>query len=317
MARAFFECFERNLGRISDLVEPKAVQRVLSSRRLESAHLKALLSHECAAVHVLSFMSPHAAASLAQRLVARDATATSSRPSSWEVANGRGMESSDVRAVGGIPFAMAMDSARRDPSQRDEYFRRASEEILWLRGLGVGAEIEGECTPVLSPLDRLRLELDEAWPAGATLLKDQATGLPFLPGIGRIMEGPTRWADGFCHVDDLAPMGSSGGLFSANIYLEMPPVGGNLQVWPVAWQRRYDFYRHASLLSGLTTPDEGGQRALRRAFPKPLELAPRPGDLVILCAQRPHAVQGFPLGRRVSLQSFITHKEGKPLTIDN
>ena len=108
----------------------------------------------------------------------------------------------------------------------------------------------------------------------------------------------------------------------ANVYLEVPPVGGELHVWPLSWRSRWDFYRHAATLSLLTTPDEEAQRRLRRAFSaaavEPLRLLPQPGDLVLICVQRPHAVQGFPFGNRVSLQSFLTHQGAdKSIVIDN
>lgn len=93
---------------------------------------------------------------------------------------------------------------------------------------------------------------------------------------------------------------------------------------------------------------------LRQRLPPPRTLHLAVGDLVLLCAQRPHAVQvggrqracwqqeraggasrqqrhhlgpcvclpacpvqGFPLGTRVSVQSFITHKKASPLSLDN
>ena len=83
---------------------------------------------------------------------------------------------------------------------------------------------------------------------------------------------------------------------------------------------RWDFYRHAATLAALTAPpgaDAAGQQRLRASLPPPLRVRPEPGDLVLLCVQRPHAVQGFPLGERASLQSFITHKAGEPLRLES
>lgn len=127
-------------------------------------------------------------------------------------------------------------------------------------------------------------------------------------------------SEGFIHVDDLAPLSPTQGLFSANIYLGLPPTGGELHIFNLAFWTRWQFYANAQTLSLLTLPDQQAQHLLRSKLMKlspPLKLRPDPGDLVLLCTQRPHAVQGFPLGSRVSLQSFITHHEGKPLVIDN
>jgi hypothetical protein len=101
------------------------------------------------------------------------------------------------------------------------------------------------------------------------------------------------------------------------MYLELPPVGGELLIWPLGFapglKGRWDFYRHAHTLAKLTTPDEAGQATLRkrladalqaaaaseagaeeaataaaaasRAPAGPLRVRPQPGDLVIICTQ--------------------------------
>lgn len=170
--------------------------------------------------------------------------------------------------------------------------------------------------PPLGPVDKLRLELDEVWPEGATVRKNE-DGRPFLSGVARVMRGPTRYIDGFIHVDELAPMSETRGTFSANVYLKVPPTGGELSLWPLAIRSRWDFYRHAETLSCLTVQGEAGQAMLRKRLPRPRQLKVSPGDLVILCVQRPHAAQGFPMGTRVSVQSFMNFEKGKALVLEN
>lgn len=154
------------------------------------------------------------------------------------------------------------------------------------------------------------------WPEGASLRKD-GDGRAYLAGVARVMRGPTRYVEGFMHVDELAPMVERRGTFSANVYLKVPPTGGELAVWPLAVRSRWDFYRHAETLSNLTVQGEGGQALLRRRLPRPRIIRVAPGDLVVLCVQRPHAAQGFPMGTRVSVQSFLSFEKGKPLVLDN
>ena len=58
--------------------------------------------------------------------------------------------------------------------------------------------------------------------------------------------------------------------------------------------------------------------ALRRLLPPPVSLAPEDGELILICAQRPHAVAGFDAGLRVSMQAFVNADgAGKRLTLDS
>ncbi|CAM9394437.1 unnamed protein product [Chrysoparadoxa australica] len=301
-AQNFLERLQERFGRISDLVEPSSIG-VLVSRTLTSEHLFNLIHHQAAAVHIKGFYPPEACEGLAAKL-------TQSKMSNWMVSSVRGLESSDVMSCG-TPYNVAME---RGEGAIKEYFDTALDQMRHLRQDRVAGEAAAPMT--LSPLDKLRLELDEVWMDGATVTKNPQ-GQPYVAGVARVMEGPTKSIQGFIHVDELAPLSETHGLFSANIYLRMPPTGGHLSIWPVSFHSRWDFYRHAALLSHLTEDSEHGQMALHNAFPKPHVIRVEPGDLVLLCAQRPHAANGFPMGSRVSMQTFISHQQGKPLSLDS
>lgn len=204
--------------------------------------------------------------------------------------------------------------------------------------------IEEEQIPQLWPLDLLRLQLDEAWPSGAGLARRYSTtsncpqhtistnhyfdNPPFGGGLTRIMHGPTRWKKGYVHVDEMGPLNPNRGLFSANIYLKLPqhPLHGKeprplqtnanslsyqdvIEIWPLGIRTRWDWYRNAQLLSSLSIQDSYMQSMLRAKLGPPICIEACPGDLIVLCVQRPHAAIGFTDANdvRVSLQCFIQH----------
>ena len=273
---------------------------------LTSESLRRLLTGEALALVVRGW---YPAAECAARAAAVS-NAAGARP--WHVATlGGGVAESGVEADV-EPLAMA---AARGPEALEAYFKGSLGTMRDARRRHAGAS--------LLPADLLRLELDECWPDGATVGKrtSPADGsiAPHIAGVGRTMRGPTADALGYVHVDELAPLSPTAGLFSANVYLQVPPVGGELHVWDTAFSR-LQFYANADTLSLLATPpgDAAAQAALRAALPEPaLTFAPAPGDLVILSVQRPHCVQGFPVGDRVTVQCFLDYEEGRALRLES
>ena len=391
---------------------------------LHASDLLALVRHEAVALHVKGYYPPAAAAALGKHYLA---LASAGKASNWKVSTARGLESSDVETIG-TPANVAFHNQRQQQTANsseqpnaategmgmmkntaapeaasapdsaesaviEARHRFSSNRTVDVRGVGVDA------LPFLHPLDKLRLELDEAWPYGASVgrrtpppsffsralqallgvvglsvevapkpppssssssssLSTSSTSSssstststssstspsssldvfrpPLAAGLPRLMFGPTRWPRGFIHVDDLSPLSSSFGTFSANIYLQLPaaqvleeeggqaaaaatPVAssssrassspGSLLIWPLRWSSSFDFYRNAGTLSCLVTSSPEGQHLLRRSLGPPIVIDPKEGDLVILCAQRPHAAEGFDHGTRVSVQTFVNFK---------
>jgi hypothetical protein len=229
--------------------------------------------------------------------------------SNWKVSTSRGLESSDVYTLGEhVPYNVAVASAttatagaargidddggrRREDgddddgssnsSSTDDYFEGVRREFRSRRlrrrfqdDYDDDDDVDDGYRPDryrLWPLDKLRLELEEAWPAGAGLAREGGTTgsrRPFGGGLPRIMRGPTRWRRGFVHVDELGPLDPENGLFTANIYLKMPTPrhpppspdtegnasssissapppsdSGALYIWPLGVRRRWDWYR--------------------------------------------------------------------------
>jgi hypothetical protein len=260
--RQFFALLESRYGGLP-IDQGDSSQVIVSTNGLlRPQDLQRLVSHEATALHVKNFYPRAASLSMGGRLAKE---ALTGKVRNWKVSTARGLESSDVFTLGAhAPFNVA--SANPNKESINAYFEGVQQELHQRRRTTIMEEEEESSSQQqeqlqLWPLDKLRLELDEAWPAGAGLARD-AQGRPFGGGLPRVMLGPTRWQKGFIHVDEMAPLSPTEGLFSANIYLQLPELPENseqpqnvtdtvvalepqpiLQVWPVGIRSRWDWYR--------------------------------------------------------------------------
>jgi len=302
--RRLFQWIE---GRFGGLPLDETATIASCDQQLRETDLQRLLCHEITALHVRDFYPRAAARELGQQLAQEAAV----KGRNWRVSTSRGLESSDVCTLGEHP-PFNVSAAKGDAVAVDEYFEGVLKELRHRRFAAAAADSDDQ-QPQLWPLDLLRLQLDEVWSAGAGLARDEQKR-PFSGGLPRVMQGPTRWKQGFVHVDEMGPLNRQQGLFSANIYLQLPDAAANddeeqdiLQIWPTAIFSRWDWYRNALLLSGLSSQDAEAQIRLRRELGPPQIVRGKPGDLILLCVQRPHAAVGFREGTRVSLQCFLQH----------
>jgi hypothetical protein len=150
--------------------------------------------------------------------------------------------------------------------------------------------------PHLSPVDHLRLLLEELWPSGAGLLRLRNRACfvgalrVFQPGVSRLLPHNDRLAQ-----ETDAP---EAGLFheqlTANIYLDVPADGGELLLWlrePTEAETRV-------ILDVEGLPPESIE-------PPVLRFHPGPGDLIIFSSAMLHAVTSSPTGHRVGMAAFI------------
>jgi len=133
----------------------------------------------------------------------------------------------------------------------------------------------------------------------------------------------------------MAPLSDTEGIFGASVYLRLPRILPRhrhrqpkeeeeeeeeqpaMEVWPLDLRSKWDFYRNAPTLSQLSAQDPEGQVILRRVLGEDRKetVFARPGDLVVVCVQRPHCAIGFGAGGeeeeakrlRISLQCFLRH----------
>lgn len=294
------------------------VPSLLTKPYLKQDDLQKLFNHEITALQIKSFYPPLYAQKIGKELSHK---ANTGQIDNWRVGTERGLEVSDVWTEGEyIPYNVAMATNRIDEYHQGVKKDFSKRRIVPSSNSNSDENVDG-VRPRLWPLDQLRLELDEIWMDGAGLARDkekrvQGGGLP------RIMMGPTRWKKGFIHMDQYAPLKKGEGLFSANVYLQLPQckeIGvseGELQIWNLELYSQLDWYRYQDILKGATTQDAEMQMKLRKELGDPLKINVEPGDLVLLCVQKPHCAVGFSEGTRISLQSFIQYRMGERLLID-
>ncbi|HEX8102418.1 MAG TPA: 2OG-Fe(II) oxygenase [Solirubrobacteraceae bacterium] len=159
-----------------------------------------------------------------------------------------------------------------------------------------------------SPLDRLRVLLDEYWPAGAHAARSADGRLHMLPGIVR------RWPRGGQanpHIDQrengvLDHLGLERRI-GMNVYLEVPEAeaGGEIEFW---WRISEDDY------TDMRRDDYGLDRSA--IGPAPHALSPQAGDLVMFDAAIIHGVAAVTAGSRVTAACFAGFSgNGRPLAI--
>jgi hypothetical protein len=158
-----------------------------------------------------------------------------------------------------------------------------------------------------SPLDRLRIQLDEFWPEGAMVA--HFDGRPMLSGIVR------RWPSGGHanpHIDqselDVVRHLNLTRRIGTNVYLEVPPAGagGDLEFW----HRIEDEATYAEM----KRQDYGLDRA--QLGEPSLRLRPEQGDLYMFDASIIHGVARVTRGERATAACFIGYvSDDQPLVI--
>lgn len=159
--------------------------------------------------------------------------------------------------------------------------------------------------PHLCPIDHLRLLLEELWPSGANLLR--LRGRACFVGACRVFQPTT--SEFYPHndrIDQETDAPEIAGLTEqlvANVYLQVPDEGGDLQLWlrdPTDQEKKTILE-----VEGLE-PDS--------IEPPALTFHPRAGDLIIFSSAMLHAVTSAVGQHRVGMASFIGFKTiRKPL----
>ena len=226
---------------------------------------------------------------------------TAERLSSWLLGETRERYDHEVHAPSGVTYVyygvdrvgIPFNKAFGEDERKKAYYAQAPIAIRAMRAA---------CTPLLSPIDQLRLILDEVWPDGAGIAAFE--GKKMFAGIGRIMRSENSPPSEIPHFDSTSPrIVSLRAQIAANIYVEMPDIGGELEVWDVP-----------PIPFGTPTPPEHGED-WRATLPEPIRVRPEIGDLVLFNAGCPHAIRRFSAGVRISVQCFLGVRDGHRLDL--
>ncbi|TDV56263.1 2OG-Fe(II) oxygenase [Actinophytocola oryzae] len=212
-------------------------------------------------------------------------------------------QSIDNESVSGGIYDSDIDSywnVMNDEQRRERYFSMALSSQDRLRRLS---------TPYPSPIDLLRLALDEAWAGGATLMTMAGRKMPF--GITRLWR---TGSEGLPHQDALwrevgriDEVAGLTGQLGVNVYLDTADEGGELETW----DRVITDEEYASLAGEYP----GSYGYPREMLPEEsLLVTPRVGDLVLINTMRVHAIRAITRGQRMTISGFVgSSGTGAPL----
>ena len=201
---------------------------------------------------------------------------------------------SDLQSLG-----TSIGEAHESIENENEYFATATQTTQLIRNVIF--------SHTLSPIDKLRLELDEIWTGGATLGKYNSK--PMLAATIRRWKGE---GSANPHIDqteikllkDLDLKVRIG----ANLYVRTPDdnCGGGLEFW----EKKYT----AQEYDKLKRSDYGLDRDL--VGPPDMVIHPDDGDLILFNAGVLHGVEKLIKGNRVTTACFLGYSsEDKPLRI--
>lgn len=266
-------------------------EKILTLDKLDLASLKAFFSNKICAIRVPNYAD----------------TQLCDRLTNWFLNNKIEEYEHEVRDDKGVRYlkygvgrvGVAYNTTYNKAANSPEIQKYYNEALPGIRSL------RDAMAPNLSPIDKLRLELDELWPNNASVAAFE--GKKMFVGIGRIMIPETsHLAEAQPHFDSVPEkLSMLSGQFSANIYLTLPPSGGELEIWDIP----------PLPISEIDNADIN--KDWRSNLPQSLLIKPEKGELILINTRRAHAVRKFDKGERATVQCFIGLKADNSLVFWN
>ncbi|OGT46610.1 MAG: hypothetical protein A3F17_08700 [Gammaproteobacteria bacterium RIFCSPHIGHO2_12_FULL_41_15] len=193
---------------------------------------------------------------------------------------------SDVGRLGTSFFEVC-----KDPKMTEDYFNNASIQAKEIRDI---------FNPYYTPIDRLRLELEELWPNGAAL--ETLHGKKMFVGLCRALEPGKTFlphTDWFYQDANYSIEATSlRAQLAANIYLNVASKGGELLLWDIDINE--SDYQSLKL-------DKSYGLDIKKLPAPAIKINPAAGDLILFNAMRPHSVS-TPDVYRLSQSCFIGYR---------
>lgn len=268
---------------------------VLIAKELSRDVLDKLITRKVCAIHIPGYFSKSVACKADNWILKNGDFET------WNL--GKNPVKTDVEFGIGFP----REQASRSRKNQKRYMETSLRSIR---------KVREAFAPMLSPIDRLRLELSELWTNGTLI--DPFKGKTGFVGIVRVLRPSTLFngiagRNGVCHFDSRI----KNRVLSANLYLNMPVQGGELRIWNIQLNKKTEKHPVYEFI-GSKAFDPDVREVIQYFLPKPLVINPKAGDLILIDTARPHAVGGgFTKGHRTSLQCFIhvEHNSANPRLI--
>lgn len=240
---------------------------VLKANKLEALHLEKLFTGDVLVVRIQNFYDTSASDLVAEKLIRSELF-------------GQYENAPNIGRVGQAFF-------ENSPEARERYERDA---VKWIQ------DTRYLCAPYLTPIDKLRLELDEILFEGAAL--GRHNGRHMYVGLARVlMDGAAIYPhqDHFHRDIERFKTTTVRTQVACNIYIKPSISGGALQIWANSLSDEdYEAMK-----------DPNGYGISRDKLPPPdVTIYPEKGELVLFNANNLHAVTESE-GVRVSVSCFV------------
>ncbi|MBS3030735.1 MAG: 2OG-Fe(II) oxygenase (plasmid) [Dolichospermum sp. DET50] len=264
---------------------------IISAKELEEWHLIGLLDHSIDAVIVPNYFLEQECITISERI----------------------KKSQYFHAYPGHPSVSRLGQELFECGESEIELAKQQEKALTLI-----KEMRRLVHPYISPIDRLRIELDDIWRCGCNLAK--LGDKKVFAGVVREHQEdspgqPHCDVMGWGFLESYKDKPNLINNIAANVYLKMPESGGETILWD-EWPTQSEYKNgEYSIVHNTDVPDSVSFDSTKIAQPK-LEIQPNQGDLILFNSMRIHAVKKIETGVRMTWGCLIGYSgTDKPLVI--